>query len=129
MSTIHPDAPTRHPVADSDQVTEGGRHIVDLDALTIGLFRFKGTLYAYENVCAHQGGPVCQGRLVHRVVEMLDEAQRSTGAVFDEDELRIVCPWHGAEYSVATGMHPTQPDFSLRAFPVDEEGGTVYVTV
>jgi nitrite reductase/ring-hydroxylating ferredoxin subunit len=129
MSTTHPDAPTRHPVAESHQVAEGGRYVVDLGDLTIGVFRFQGALYAYENVCAHQGGPVCQGRLVHRVVEVLDSEKRSTGAVFDADELRIVCPWHGAEYNVATGKHPTQPAFTLRAFPVDEEGGTVHVTV
>jgi nitrite reductase/ring-hydroxylating ferredoxin subunit len=66
---------------------------------------------------------------VPRVRELLDEAQRTVGAAFDEDDLHIVCPWHGAEYSVTTGAHPAQPLFTLRAFPVEEEGGTVYVTL
>jgi nitrite reductase/ring-hydroxylating ferredoxin subunit len=129
MSTAHPDAPSRCQVGSSDQVPEGGRLIVDIGTTSVGVFRFRDSLYAYENVCAHSGGPVCQGRLVHRVVEVLDGAKRTTGSVFDENELHIVCPWHGAEYSVTTGAHPTQPAFTLRAFRVDEEEGAIYVTV
>ena len=119
--------PAQHPVAASDQVPEGGRHVVDIGGTTIGVFRFKGALYAYENVCAHEGGPVCQGRLVSRVTETLDEQQRSTGLAFDTDDLHIVCPWHGFEYSLATGAHPGKPQIRLRSFPVEEAEGTVYV--
>lgn len=129
MSVVHPHTRARYLAGTSDQVAEGGRLIVDIGETTLGIFRFKSTLYAYENICAHQGGPVCQGRLVHRVVELLDEGKRTTGAAFDEDDLHIVCPWHGAEYSVSTGAHPTQPQFTLRAFAVEEEGGNIYVTV
>jgi nitrite reductase/ring-hydroxylating ferredoxin subunit len=129
MTAIHPDAQTRHRVAASEQVAEGGRHVVDVGDITIGVFRFRDRLYAYENVCAHQGGPVCQGRLVHRVREVLDDDQRSSGFRFDEDELHIVCPWHGAEYSVTTGIHPGNHNFRLRPFDVAEEAGEIYVTV
>ena len=121
--------PTRYAVGKSDQVPEGGRLIVDIGETTVGVFRFQGALYAYRNACAHQGGPVCQGRLVHRVVEVLDEEKRSTGLDFDREDLHIVCPWHGFEYSVRTGRHPGQPRFKLRDFPVEEAEGTVYVTV
>lgn len=121
--------PTRYAVGTSEQVPEGGRLVVDIGETTVGVFRFQGMLYAYESVCVHQGGPVCQGRLVHRVVEVLDEGKRSTGLDFDQDDLHIVCPWHGFEYSVRTGRHPGQPRFKLRDFPVEEAGGSVYVTV
>lgn len=121
--------PTRYAVGTSEQVPEGGRLVVDIGETTVGVFRFQGGLYAYESVCVHQGGPVCQGRLVHRVVEVLDEGKRSTGLDFDQDDLHIVCPWHGFEYSVRTGRHPGQPRFQLRAFPVEEEQGSVYVSV
>lgn len=119
---------TRHLVGRSEDVPEGGRHVVDVAGTTIGVFRFKGRLYAYENVCPHQGGPVCQGRLVPRVAEVLDEGKRSRGQRFDSDDLHIVCPWHGFEYSVATGTHPGHRHIRLRDFPVDEEEGNVYVT-
>ena len=126
MTATHPT--TRHLVGRSEDVPEGGRHVVDVAGTTIGVFRFKGRLYAYENVCPHQGGPVCQGRLVPRVAEVLDEGKRSRGQRFDSDDLHIVCPWHGFEYSVATGAHPGHRHIRLRDFPVDEEEGNVYVT-
>jgi nitrite reductase/ring-hydroxylating ferredoxin subunit len=129
MSITDPEAGVRHRVASSDKVTEGGRLIVDIGDTTIGIFRFKSALHAYENVCPHQGGPVCQGRLVPRVMELLDDGKRTVGAAFDEDDLHIVCPWHGAEYSVTTGAHPSQPKLVLRSIPVAEEGGDVYVTL
>jgi nitrite reductase/ring-hydroxylating ferredoxin subunit len=129
MSSVTPEAPVRHRVASSDEVAEGGRLIVDIGDTTIGIFRFKNALYAYENVCPHQGGPVCQGRLVPRVVTLLDDGKRTVGAAFDEDDLHIVCPWHGAEYSVTTGAHPSQPKLVLHSITVTEEGGDIYVTL
>ena len=129
MPITSPGAPARCEVGTSDQVPEGGRLVVDIDSTTVGIFRFKGALYAYENVCAHSGGPVCQGRLVHRVIEVLDEDKRVVGAAFDEDDLHIVCPWHGAEFRVTTGTHPANPRLALRGLAVEEHEGTVYVTV
>jgi nitrite reductase/ring-hydroxylating ferredoxin subunit len=129
MSIVDPEPGVRHRVASSAEVAEGGRLIVDIGGTTVGIFRFKGTLHVYENVCPHQGGPVCQGRLIPRVVELLDDGKRTVGAAFDEDDLHIVCPWHGAEYHVATGAHPSQPKLVLHQLPVAEEGGDVYVTL
>ncbi|MBK0870488.1 MAG: Rieske (2Fe-2S) protein [Saccharopolyspora sp.] len=119
----------RQAAARSDEVPEGGRHVVDIAGTTIGLFRFQGVLHAYENVCPHQGGPVCQGRLVSRVTEKLDADKRSRGLDFDTEDLHIVCPWHGFEYSLATGSHPGRPQIKLRAFDVEEAEGTIYVHV
>src|ERR1700722_17664260 len=93
---------------DSLDVAERGRLVVDVAGTSVGIFRLDGTLHAYENLCVHQGGPVCQGLLVPRVRECLDSSFASTGIVFEEDELHIVCPWHGFEYSVRTGAHAGQ---------------------
>jgi nitrite reductase/ring-hydroxylating ferredoxin subunit len=122
-----PAAPSVITVGDSADVPEGGRLIVEVAGTTIGIFRFRDALYAYENSCAHQGGPVCQGRLVHRVEEILAEDKTSNGMRFDEDELHIVCPWHGAEYNIETGKHPAQPAFQLRGFPISESNGVISV--
>jgi nitrite reductase/ring-hydroxylating ferredoxin subunit len=119
-STIGPveAAPRVWDVGASDEVAERGRLVVTLGGgaggVTVGVFRFGGRLYAYENVCAHQGGPACQGRIVSRVRERLDAQQRSLGTVFDESTMHIVCPWHGFEYDVTTGRHPGRPDYALR---------------
>ncbi|MDL5157282.1 Rieske (2Fe-2S) protein [Actinomycetospora termitidis] len=117
-------------VAAAGDVPERGRLVVEIDGTTtVGIFRFGGRLYAWENRCAHQGGPACQGRIISRVRERLDEGKRSLGLRFDEDTMHVVCPWHGYEYDVTTGRHPGVPGASLRSFPVVEEEGRIRVTV
>jgi nitrite reductase/ring-hydroxylating ferredoxin subunit len=120
-------------VGASADVGERGRLVVEITTtagpVTVGVFRFGGRLYAWENRCAHQGGPACQGRIISRVREGLDDERRSLGLRFDEDTLHVVCPWHGFEYDVTTGRHPGRPDLALRAFAVTEDGGRIRVTV
>lgn len=114
-------------VALGRDIPERGRTVVEVDGAEIGIFRLNGDLYAYENYCAHAGGPVCQGMLIQRVVEALDDERRSLGDFYSETELHIVCPWHGYEYNVATGEHPADPKIRLRSFEVEESGGEVVV--
>lgn len=118
----------RYEAAKSADVPEHGRLVVDIGDRTIGIFRVGGRLYAYENTCPHQGGPVCQGLVIAAVRERLDSENRSIGYAFDESDMRIVCPWHGYEFSIATGSHPAKASIRLTAVAVEEEGGVVYVS-
>ena len=102
---------------------------MDIGDETVGIFRVGGRLFAYLNTCPHMGGPVCQGLVIPAVREIVDDRQVSRGYAFDESEMRIVCPWHGYEYSIETGSHPGKPSIRLRSVPVDEEAGEVYVTL
>ncbi|MBT4354915.1 MAG: hypothetical protein HOD13_10165, partial [Rhodospirillaceae bacterium] len=77
----------------------------------------------------HQGGPVCQGRLYPRVLENLDENKKSHGRLYDENDLNIVCPWHGLEFDVRTGKHPGNEGIALDPLPVQIDGGEIYVVV
>ena len=116
-------------VARSDDIPDGGRIVLDVAGTTIGLFRVAGALYAYENTCPHQGGPVCQGLLIPRVEECLNSDMGAAGFRFDPADPRIVCPWHGYEFSLMTGRHPGNAAICLRSFAVSEEEGVVYVRV
>lgn len=93
----------------------------------IGIFRIDGRLYAWSNYCPHAGGPVCQGMMIDRVVERLDEAKRSLGDAFKRDQPHLVCPWHGYEYDVRTGAHPGDTRIRLRPYPVSEDAGEIVV--
>lgn len=119
----------RHEVAGSEDIPEGGRLLISIDGLQVGIFRFRGALYAYENVCAHQGGPACQGRIVDGVEENLKPDRRSAGLRFNANDPHVVCPWHGFEYRITTGEHPGVLTVRLKRFVVEEEQETVYVTV
>ena len=110
----------------SEDVLEGGRIVVDIEGVEIGIFRLGGRLYAWENRCVHAGGPVCQGKLMNRVTERLDAERRSLGDDFAE-ELHIVCPWHGYEYNVRTGEHQADARLRLRGVEVEEREGEILV--
>lgn len=116
-------------IGPSSEVTEGGRLVVDVAGLTVGIFRFQRKLYAYQNRCAHMGGPVCQGKIVPRVTEVIDENSASRGFAFDETHLHIVCPWHGYEYDIVTGEHPGRPSARLLRVAVEENPSGIYVTI
>ena len=103
--------------------------MVDIGDRTVGIFRVGGKLFAYENTCPHMGGPVCQGLVIPAVREIVNDKQISTGYAFDESEMRIVCPWHGYEFSIETGSHPAKPSIRLRRVAVEEDNGDVYVTL
>ena len=121
--------PLRYLAANSADIPESGRLVVDVGDTTVGIFRVAGRLFAYENSCPHMGGPVCQGLVIPAVRELLDDRQVSKGYAFDESEMRIVCPWHGYEFAIETGSHPGKPSIRLTPVRVDEEGGHVYVVL
>ena len=129
MSPSARSTPLRHLAAGSADIPENGRLVVDVGDTTIGIFRVKGQLFAYENSCPHMGGPVCQGLVIPAVRELLDDHKASRGYAFDESEMRIVCPWHGYEFAIETGSHPAKPSIRLKPVPVNEEGGQIYVVV
>jgi nitrite reductase/ring-hydroxylating ferredoxin subunit len=120
-------ARSRHLAGRSDTIPVNGRLVVDIGHTTVGIFRVNGRLVAYENTCPHMGGPVCQGLIIPAVRELINDKQVSTGYAFDESEMRIVCPWHGYEFSIETGSHPAKESIRLKRVAVEEDGGEVYV--
>ncbi len=109
------------------EVPDNGGVLADIGGREIGVFKYKGELHAYENRCIHMGGPVCAGEILGATRVMLDDGQRVTGVRLDEDEMRIVCPWHGWEYDLATGQVAHDRKIRLRRFDVTVEDGVVYV--
>jgi nitrite reductase/ring-hydroxylating ferredoxin subunit len=114
---------------DGAEIPNGGRLVVDVGDTSVGIFRVEGQLYAYLNVCVHMGGPACQGKILPRVVDVIDEDRQAHGQVWDESDPHVVCPWHGFEYSIKTGRHAGIPSISLKAVLVEESDGVVYVTL
>ena len=115
-------------VANASEFKEGARKLVVDGKTEIGVYRLKGKLYAYLNLCPHQGGPACEGLLIAKVEEDLNSDGTSNGLKFNDDEIHIVCPWHGFEFKIESGEHAGDPKWKLRKFPVVERDGGVYVT-
>jgi nitrite reductase/ring-hydroxylating ferredoxin subunit len=116
-------------VGKSAELAEGERKVITHGSHQIGVLRAKGQLHAFANQCPHQGGPVCEGVLVHKVEEILGADRTFQGMRFNEDELHIVCPWHGWEFNIETGRCAGDGKHGLRRFKVLERDGDVYVVL
>jgi len=78
------------------QLPPGERRLVEWDDLEIGVFNCCGTVYAIEDRCSHDDGPLIEGEL-------------------DEESCTIECPRHGSRFDIRTGKPKTLPAY----VPVD----------
>jgi len=113
-------------VAPLAEFAEGDYRIFSIDGIEVGVFRLGDKIIAYENVCPHAGGPVCQGQIFNKVEEALTPDMRSAGMHFAKTR-HLVCPWHGFEFDLETGCHPGDASVRLTPVKVDVRGGQIYV--
>jgi nitrite reductase/ring-hydroxylating ferredoxin subunit len=106
-----------------------GRKVVEIEGQQIGVFRLGDEVFAYENRCPHLDGPVCQGKMLPLALEAVAADGTSSGRVFCKSQMNIICPWHGFEFDIRTGVHPTDKRVRLRRVPVRVMDGAVFVTV
>lgn len=81
-----------------EEIPAGGRKIVQVGHLSIGVFRLADGFYALRNQCPHQGAELCKGSLhaTHRPGAAGEFTPALAGRV-------LRCPWHGWEFDVVTG--------------------------
>jgi nitrite reductase/ring-hydroxylating ferredoxin subunit len=115
-------------VAKHTQFPDGERRIVAHGGKEIGVFHWQGAFYAYENLCLHQGGPACEGVMMHKVADKVAPDKTWQGQTFT-DEMHFVCPWHGYEYDLKTGECAANRALKLQKFDVVRRGEDVYVVI
>lgn len=79
---------------------------VQAEEQAIALYKVDGKVYALDGVCPHAGGPLAEGSL--------------NGCL-------AMCPWHGWEFNVKTGVCDFNPSIATKTFPVKEENGQVFI--
>jgi 3-phenylpropionate/trans-cinnamate dioxygenase ferredoxin subunit len=98
-------------VAPAAEFPPGSVKIVDLGWVSIGVYNCGGKLYALEDRCSHDDGPLCEGD-------------------WDEEECRVICPRHGSAFDLTTGRPLTLPAIEpVATYPVEVVDGVVRVTV
>jgi nitrite reductase/ring-hydroxylating ferredoxin subunit len=106
-----------------------GRRVVEIDGAEVGVFCQNGKFTAFENVCPHMGGPVCQGKIIARVQEVIADDKTSLGFAFSKDQTNVACPWHGYEFNISTGQHQGNPRMRLRPVRIGIVDGDLVITV
>ena len=94
-------------VAPAAEFAPGTWRSVEIEGTTIAVFQLDGEFHAIEDVCTHDGGIL-------------------TGGSIEGDE--IVCPRHGARFSIRTGEVRAPPAYEdVATFPVRVASGIVQV--
>lgn len=82
--------------------------VIQVEGKEIALFRADGAVYAIDNLCLHEGGPLGHGPVKDGVV---------------------TCPWHLWRFDVRTGAMVEAPEMKVDCFAVKVEGDAVYLDV
>ncbi|WP_332815983.1 Rieske (2Fe-2S) protein [Ramlibacter sp.] len=116
-------------VCKKSELPAGGRKVVLVGGREVGVFREGDDFFAWDNACPHAGGPVCQGKIIKRVEEVIAADKTGHGFRFSESETHVVCPWHGYEFNIRTGCHQGSSSVRLRGREVKLEGDDVYLVL
>jgi nitrite reductase/ring-hydroxylating ferredoxin subunit len=108
-------APVMVPVCPVDELPPGRRLLIEADRLQIVITNVDGRLYAFRNVCPHQGAPLMCGPITGTMVASVPH-QYEYGC----DNEIVRCPLHGWEFHMATGKSVAQRDtVSIKTYPVE----------
>ena len=94
-----------------DELPPGAMKLVQRGVVSIGVYNCDGELFAIEDRCTHDDGPLALGD-------------------WDAASCIISCPRHGARFDLRSGKALSLPAYlPAKTFPVRVEGGAVIVEV
>ena len=94
-----------------DELPPGAVKVVPAGPIEVGVYNCGGQLYALEDRCSHDDGPLCEGD-------------------WEEDECIVVCPRHGSRFDIRSGRPLTLPAYEpVDTYPVHVVDGVVRVVV
>ncbi len=79
-----------------------------IEGTAIALANVAGKIYAINNTCLHEGGPLGEGFL--------------EGAV-------VTCPWHGWQFDVTNGKDLQDPSVGVACYPTELRGEDIFVDI
>ena len=86
----------------------GTSKLVEVEDVRIALFNLAGDIYAIEDVCTHDGGPLVEGTVI--------------------DGCEVQCPRHGARFDIRTGGAVGFPAFeATNTYEVRVEGEHIWL--
>jgi 3-phenylpropionate/trans-cinnamate dioxygenase ferredoxin subunit len=98
-------------VCPADELSAGEMRLVEHDGRKIGVFNCAGALYAIEDRCSHDDGPLAEGE-------------------FDADACTVECPRHGSLFDLTSGRPKTLPAYApVETFQVAIEDDQVLLEV
>lgn len=95
-------------VGTSDELQPGDRMVVQVGRVWVAIFNIDGALYAIQDVCTHDDGPLAEGEL---------------------HGCEIECPRHGARFDLRDGRVTAPPALiPVPVYDVRIEAGNIQVS-
>jgi nitrite reductase (NADH) small subunit len=116
-----------HVVGDVSDFPAGSHQVVTVGGRQIGIFNINGEFYGLPNICPHQTGPLCEGKMTTGT--LFARKENDWRFEWDYEGEIAACPWHGLEYHVPTGRCLAFSNIKLRTYEVVVEDGKVKVRV
>ena len=95
-------------VAKFSEITPGTGMVVEVNGVSVALFKVDGMVYAIDNTCPHRGGPLGAGTVEGRVV---------------------TCPLHLWDFDICTGEFTANREIRIATYAVQVEGDEIKVAV
>jgi 3-phenylpropionate/trans-cinnamate dioxygenase ferredoxin subunit len=97
-------------VAPADEFPPGSMKLVIAGpGVYVGVYNCGGELYAIEDRCSHDDGPLCEGD-------------------WDQETCMVVCPRHGSAFELSSGRPLSLPAYQpVETFPVKIVDGVIRV--
>jgi 3-phenylpropionate/trans-cinnamate dioxygenase ferredoxin subunit len=93
------------------ELPPGEMRVVEWEDLEIALVNCGGELFAIEDRCSHDNGPLAEGEL-------------------DSEQCTLECPRHGSRFDLRSGAPLTLPAYvAVDTFPVRVTDGVVQLEV
>jgi len=93
------------------ELPPGATRLVEHGDVKIGVFNCDGTLYAIEDRCSHDDGPLAEGE-------------------FDSAACTVECPRHGSLFDLTSGRPKTLPAYApVRTFATAVVDDTIVLEV
>jgi NAD(P)H-dependent nitrite reductase small subunit len=95
-------------VAKVSELAPGTGTAVEVNGLSIALFKIDGAVYAIDNACPHRGGPLASGTVEGRVV---------------------TCPLHLWDFDIVNGEFLANREIRIPTYAVQVEGDDIKVAI
>ncbi len=96
-------------VAKKSAIPDGGALCVEVAGKKVALFNRGGEIFALDDTCPHEEGPL------------------SDGTVEGEE---VICPWHQSRFNLRTGRVTMDPaESNVAAYPVRVTGERVEIEI
>lgn len=96
-------------VGRTGDVPEGRPEVFDVEERKIAVYRLDDGFYAIDDICTHDGGPLAEGEI-------------------EGDQ--VICPRHGARFSIKTGAALTFPAVTpVECYPIRVEGDDLFIGI